>query len=314
MSYTLKSCAQILAFVVVLVAPVAAQAADVVFPPGSRVGLVPPDGVKVSTEFVGFESDDKNVKLGVAELPEEAFTSVASAIKDGKPIGNGLKAEPIKTEAGDAFVTTETKKEAGDTVRSYSLIAKGDKFTGYVIAQIKDGAKAPSDADIRKVLTTVTLRKEVPVAEQLDLLPFKVGDTGGFKTIRSHPARTSVLLTDGDDDSTLDSVPYMVIGMVAGRPETPDDKSRFAQQAATNIPGLRNARITANEPIRIDGTPGFETRIEAVTGKNDTPVMVVQWMRFGSQSAMRIIGSSSKDDWAKAFPRFRAVRDGIGTK
>lgn len=301
-------------FAAALLASAAAQAADATFPPGSRVGIVPLDGLKPSTEFVGFESDNKSMKIGLAEIPEEAFTTVEAAIKDGKPIGTGLKAEAIKTAAGDAFVTAEIKTVSGTTLRNYSLIAKGEKFTGYVIVEVRDNDKSPSDGDVRKMLSTVALRKEVPVAEQLNLLPFKMNETGGFKTVRSHPSRTSVLLTDGDDDSTLDSVPYMVIGMVSGRPDTAEDRSRFAQQAATTIPGLRNARMTSNEPIRIDGTPGFETRIEAVTGKNDTPVTVVQWLRFGGGSAMRILGSASKEEWPKAFPRFRAVRDGIGPK
>ncbi|MDB5567653.1 MAG: hypothetical protein JWP84_4219, partial [Tardiphaga sp.] len=39
---------------------------------------------------------------------------------------------------------------------------------------------------------------------------------------------------------------------------------------------------------------------------------VVQWLRFGSGNvAMRIIASSPREEWPKAFPRFRAVRDGI---
>ena len=66
-----------------------------------------------------------------------------------------------------------------------------------------------------------------------------------------------------------------------------------------------------SEPLRIDGMPGYETRIDAISGKDNTPVTVVQWLRFGSSSALRIIGSAPRDQWAKAFPRFRAVRDGI---
>ena len=80
---------------------------------------------------------------------------------------------------------------------------------------------------------------------------------------------------------------------------------------ATTIPGVREGKITMSEPVRIDGQPGYETRIEATSGKDNTPVTIVQWLRFGSASAMRIIGSSPRDQWAKAFPRFRAVRDGI---
>jgi hypothetical protein len=38
---------------------------------------------------------------------------------------------------------------------------------------------------------------------------------------------------------------------------------------------------------------------------------VVQWLRFGGPNSLRIIGSSPREQWTKAFPRFRAVRDGI---
>jgi hypothetical protein len=164
---------------------------------------------------------------------------------------------------------------------------------------------------MRKMLATTALRAEVPVAEQLSLLPFKIGELGDFKTIRTLAPRSSILLTDGTEDTALDGAPYMVIGLIGAGPEKPDDRGRFAQQTAATIPGLRNARITGNEPMRIEGTPGYETRIDAVTGKNDTPVTVVQWIRFGGGTSLRIIASSTRDEWPKAFPRFRAVRDGI---
>jgi hypothetical protein len=51
--------------------------------------------------------------------------------------------------------------------------------------------------------------------------------------------------------------------------------------------------------------------MDAVSGKDNTPVTVVQWLRFGNQNSLRIIGSAPRDAWTKAFPRFRAVRDGI---
>ena len=46
-----------------------------------------------------------------------------------------------------------------------------------------------------------------------------------------------------------------------------------------------------SEPVRIDGQPGYETRIDATSGKDNTPVTIVQWLRFGAQTSMRIIGS-----------------------
>lgn len=294
---------------------VSVQAADAVFPPSARVGIVPLNGLKVSTEFVGFENEDKTIKVGIAEIPPAAFTAVETAFKDGKPVGDGSKVEPFKTAAGDGYLTVDSRKDGDATYKTYSVIAQGDKFSAYLIAQMREGsANAPSDADMRKMLASMTLRKEVPTDEQLSLLPFKMIELSGFKTVRLLAANASVLLTDGTEDTTLDGAPYMVIGTVPQSPTTQDDRARFAEQAARAIPGIRSVRITTSEPIRIDSTPGFETRMDGVTGKDDTPVSVVQWLRFGSGATLRIIASSTKDDWPKAFPRFRAVRDGIGPK
>ncbi|CAN5402305.1 hypothetical protein BH10PSE10_BH10PSE10_24650 [soil metagenome] len=305
--------ARAFALVVLAIAGSPAVAADAVFPPGARVGLVPTEGLTVAKEFLGFESGDQKIKVGLAEIPPAAFEAVETAVKEGKAPTTGSKPEAFETAAGKAYITTDTGKDGAVAVRMYSLIVSGsDKFTGYVIAQMRDDAAKPlTDEAIRKMLATATLRKEVPVEEQLGLLPFKIGDLGAFKTVRTLAPRLSVLLTDGTEDTTLDGAPYMVIGLVGPGPEKADERGRFAQQTAATIPGLRNARITSNEPLRIDGTPGYETRIDAVAGKNDTPVTVVQWLRFGSGSSLRIIASSTRDEWPKAFPRFRTVRDGI---
>lgn len=307
----MKTIARILAIASIVIAS-PALAADVVFPSGARVGLVPAEGLTVAKEFLGFESDDKKIKIGLAEIPAEAFSTVDTAVKEGKTPGTGAKPEAFETAAGKAYITSDTGKDGATTIRMYSLIVAGEKFTGYVIAQIReDAAKPLSDSAMRQMLASAALRPAVPVEEQISLMPFKIGELSNFKTVRTLAPRSSILLTDGTEDTTLDGAPYMVIGMIGAGPDKADDRGRFAQQTAATIPGLRNARITLNEPMRIEGTPGYETRIEAVAGKNDTPVTVVQWLRFGGGSSVRIIASSTREEWPKAFPRFRAVRDGI---
>ncbi|CAN5138353.1 hypothetical protein BH10PSE11_BH10PSE11_26450 [soil metagenome] len=296
----------------VLVSTSPALAADPVFPSGARVGLVPAEGLAAAKEFLGFESEDQKTKVGVAEIPPAAFAAVEAAVKEGKAPPTGPKPEAFDTAAGKAFITFETAKDGTTAIRMYSLIVSGEKFTGYIIAQAReDAAKPISDEAMRKMFASVKLRNDVPTDEQLSLMPFKMGELSDFKTVRTLAPRSSILLTDGTEDTTLDGAPYMVIGLTGAGPEKPDDRGRFAQQTAATIPGIRNARITSNEPMRIDGTPGYETRIDAVAGKNDTPVTVVQWLRFGSGTSLRIIASSTRDEWPKAFPRFRAVRDGI---
>lgn len=304
-------------FSLLIAAALPAHAADAVFPPGARIGLVPAAGLTPAKDFLGFQSEDGKTKVGLAEIPPAAFESVDAAYKEAKPApGAGIKPEPFDTASGKkGYLAVETGTDGATAVKTYSLILPAENFSAYLLVQTRDdGALKLSDEAVRAMLATAVVRASVPVEEQLALLPFKVTDLAGFKTVRNLALNASVLLTDGSETTTLDGAPYIVIGTVPSAPASPDERARFAQQAAAAIPGLREARITSNEPLRIDGTPGFETRISAVTGKNDTPVTIVQWLRFGSGATLRIVASATTADWPKAFPRFRAVRDGIAPR
>jgi hypothetical protein len=175
----------------------------------------------------------------------------------------------------------------------------------------ENSSKIYTDDAVRQMFASAVVRKEVPVDEQLGLLPFKISELSDFKNVRTLAPGSAIVVADGDEATGFESAPFMIIGIIGSAPTTPDDRGRFARQIVTTIPGVRDGRITMSEPVRIDGQPGYETRIDATSGKDNTPVTIVQWLRFGSQTSLRIVGSSPRDDWTKAFPRFRAVRDGI---
>jgi hypothetical protein len=288
-----------------------ALAADAVFPPGSRVGMTPLVGLVGAKTFVGFETEDHSVKVLVAELPAAAYAEVVNAFK-AAPATPGITPEGIETAAGTAYYTAENAKNGADNVRRYSMILPGGTFSGYIAVQVpEDATKIYTDEAVRQMFASATVRKEVPVAEQLAQMPFKISELSDFKNVRTLAPGAAIILADGDEATGFEAAPFMVIAIVGNAPADPADRDRFAQQAATTIPGVREARITMSEPIRIDGMPGFETRVDATSGKDNTLVTVVQWLRFGGPATLRIIGSAPRDQWAKAFPRFRAVRDGI---
>ena len=289
-----------------------ALAADPVFPPGVRVGMTPLVGLSPAKSFVGFETEDQSVKVLVAELPAEAYGEVVSAFKANPAGAGGVKPESIETSAGMAYYTAENARDGATSVRRYSMILSGGTFSGYVAVQVPENAsKIYTEEAIRQMFASAAIRKEVPVDEQLGLMPFKVSELSDFKNVRTLALGAAIILADGDEKTGFEAAPFMVIGIVGGAPAQPEDRGRFAQQAATTIPGVRDARITMSEPLRIDGMAGYETRIDATSGKDNTPVTVVQWLRFGGPTALRIIGSAPRGEWTKAFPRFRAVRDGI---
>jgi hypothetical protein len=289
-------------------AMVSASAADPVFPPGARIGMAPLVGLVPAKAFTGFESEDQSVKVLIAELPGPAYGEAVNAFKTNPAI----KPESLETGAGTAYYTAETAKNASGTFRHYSMILQGGTFSGYVEVQVPENAtKIYSDDAVRQMFVSAVIRKDVPIPEQLALMPFKAGDLGDFKNVRALGATGALLLADGDETTGFEAAPFMVIGLMPSAPAQPDDRARFAEQAARAIPGMHSGRITMSEPVRIDGMAGYETRIDATSGRDDTPVTLVQWLRFGNQGSMRIIGSAPRDQWEKAFPRFRAVRDGI---
>jgi hypothetical protein len=287
-------------------------AADAMFPAGVRVGMTPLVGLIRAKAFAGFETEDHGVKVLVTELPAEAYGEVANAFKANPAGTGGIKPESIETSAGLAYYTAENARDGATNVRRYSMILPGGTFSGYVAVQIPENAsKIYTDEAVRQMFASAVIRKEVPVDEQLGLMPFKISELSEFKNVRTLAPGAAIILADGDEVSGFEAAPFMVIGVIGSTAAQPDDRGRFAQQAATTIPGVRDARITMSEPIRIDGQPGYETRIDATSGKDNTSVTVVQWLRFGSQTSLRIIGSAPRNEWPKAFPRFRAVRDGI---
>jgi hypothetical protein len=308
----MKCLRQLTAVALLLAAIEPALAADVIFPPGVRVGLAPLVGLAKAKAFAGFESEDQSVKVLVTELPPDAYNEVKTALSANPVSPSGIVPQTIETGAGTAYYTVETGKDAAGPVRRYSMMLSGGTFTGYVAVQVPEKAsKIYSDDAVRQMFASAAVRPEVPVEEQLGLMPFKVTELANFKNIRTLAPGAALVLADGDEKTGFEPAPFMVIGLLGATPPQPEDRARFAQQAATQIPGVREARITMSEPIRIDGQPAFETRIDATSGKDNTLVTVVQWLRFGGPNMLRIIGSAPRDQWSSAFTRFRAVRDGI---
>src|SRR3954451_9254416 len=138
----MKYIRQLLACTLALAALGPALAADPVYPPGLRIGIVPIGGLVISKTFPGFETEDHGVKVLIAELPSAAFSEVQNALKaNSAPAGaNAAKPESLQTAAGEGFYTAETAKDGAETVRRFSMIVSGGSFSGYLAAQVPESA------------------------------------------------------------------------------------------------------------------------------------------------------------------------------
>jgi len=284
-----------------------------VFPPGLRVGLEPPDGLTLSKQFPGFADVDRKVAITILDLPARAYEEIERSVfaNEQKNVVD-MKRESFPFNSGIGFFMTGQSTVNGVVLHKSFLLASafGKDLAVLINVEVPEAARAIyTDAVIRKALASVTFRP-APLQEKLGLLPFKLNELAGFRVMQASPAG-GVILTDGtSDDLTKQS--YMIVALGPGAPSEPGERSKFAREMLSSAP-LREINVTVSDPMRIGGLPGFEIRAQA-KGLDGTPVVLVQWLRFGSGGFLRVVGVSRKEDWDALFTRFRAVRDGIEMK
>ena len=291
-----------------------AAAAEAVFPIASRIGIVPPPGLNVSTAFSGFEDDQKNAFIRLIALPAAAFAEIEKTMTNDAMKKQGMtveKRETLKLPTGNAILVIVRQSTPAGPIRKWLLIAPVDNLTAMVSFEMQAKSPPYTDAAVRTALATLTTRPTVPVDEQLQLVPFRIGDTAGMRLVRVVPG-VAAQFTDGPKD-LLEATEQMqlVIAAAPGGPGQPGDRDQFARNALSGLPPMKDVRISNSEPMRIGGQAGHEVRALGKDAQTGVEIEIVQWLRFGSGAYLRILGLAPKEQWAAAFTRFRAVRDGL---
>jgi hypothetical protein len=291
-----------------------AAADDVVYPPGSRIGIVPPPGLTVATSFPGFEDREKNVALLLAVLPAEAYAvfEKSDSAEGMKRLSATLeKRETLTLPTGKALLVIGRQ----DKQSVWMLVAATPDLTATLTLKISDAAKsAYPDKVLRAVLASLAVRPEVPVEEELGLLPFRLGELAGFK-IGGVLAGRGVMLTDVAADAGSTAVePHIIVAVLAGGQAQAGDRDDIARQIFRGIPNLKDVRITASEQLRIGGQQGHEIMAVARDLATGTDITLVQWLRFGAGAYLHLVGMAPTPAWTQAYARFRSVRDGVDVR
>jgi len=292
-----------------------AGAADAVFPTASRLGMVPPPGLEASKSFPGFEDSDKTAFIRLIALPEQAFAEIDKTMTNDALKKQGMvveKRETLKLPGGNAILVLTRQETPVGRLRKWLLIAPVENLTAMVSFEMQ--AKSPplfSDDAVRQAFATLTTRAHVPDSEQLQMVPFRVGDTAGLRLVRVVPG-VAAQFTEGPKD-TLEALeqPQLVIAAASGGPAQTGDRDQFARNAMSGLPPMKDVRIATSESMRIGGQAGHEVRARGVDPQTGQEIEIVQWLRFGTGAYLRILGLAPKENWTAAFTRFRAVRDGL---
>lgn len=316
----------VLTFALPALAAEPAKPDGVVFPAGSRIGLVPPPGMTASKTFPGFIDPDKNAGIVIRVMPPDAYGAMKESLADDRLKKQGMTVEKRETMQlaigkGDLIVGSELSPDK-KPFRKWLLLIQAKELTAAVSVQAPANDSAYSDTTVRAALTTLAVRDKVPETDFLALLPFKVGDTAGFHIGNVIPGR-ALLLIDAPEYPHMiatDGLPQyefnarFIVTAAPGGPSDPGQRANLARDAFNSIDGIKDKHVTMAEPVRIDGQEAFETVASAKDTSTGANVMVVQWLRFGGGAFLQMIGVSRAELWNKELTRMRTIRDSIAFK
>src|SRR5262245_30517891 len=292
-----------------------AQAADVVFPAGSRVGLAPPPGLNKSNNFQGFEDAEHNVAMIIAALPREAHWDLQRSTSAEELKKRGLtfeKREDQKLADGDAFLVIAHQEVEKLKLRKWIFAVLGQDLIALVTVQVPDNAVTLyPDSAIQTALSSVAIRATVPAEEQLGLLPFRVSELAQFRIGGVIPGRAIMLTDSPTDDLGPEVDAHIVVAVAPGGPGQASNRDAFARDLFGSIPNVKDVHVRSAEPLRIGGQPGHQVMAVGKDARTGNDVNIVQWLRFGGGAYLHMIAVARSSAWIPAYARFRQVRDGI---
>jgi hypothetical protein len=292
----------------------AAQAADPVFPPASRVGLVPLEDMVPSKHFVGFENPQKAAAIAITEMPADAYDElVAGMTKESlKRQGLTVTSSEKVTIDGRAGLLVSGAVSGPIKGRKWVLALKGQDITALLIAQVEGGNDGYSGEQVETALKSVALRGPVPLEEQLTALPFRIRDMAGFRPVRAF-AGNSVLFTEGPKDTVkgVEQPILIVAASLAPAPASEELRRRFARAALNANRTLKDLSIERADSFRLQGRDWSEIVAKATDAASGQPVVVMQTIRFDSDRYVRMVGLVRADERQTYLPRFRKVIDSV---
>lgn len=305
-------------FILGLALSASAFAADPVFPPGSRIGLIPPGQMKIARAISGFQDPSTGAAIVTIEMPADAYPSIAAGFTDEalKTQGFTLKSrDTVKVGAGNALLISGTQSDAGRAVPKTILLAADPTLTGLVIGQLPVGAPQAAQEELRTALKSVAFRAPLSIDEQLAALPFRLADSAGFRPIRAM-AGSSLLLTDGPNNVVRNAEqPILIVAQsFAPGPSAPDQRDAFARNALVANSLVKEPVLERSQSFRLGGADWHEIVAKAKDGPSEQPVIIMQTIRFAPDSYVRTVGVARPEQRDDLLPRFRRVVDGLVLK
>lgn len=297
-----------------------ARAGEPIYPASSRFGFEPPSDMVPSKRFAGFERVEGGATVSVVELPPAAFGDLEKSFTDENLRAQGFivsNREAVKV-AGDVDAVLFTGEQpiaeqvGAPSVKKWLLLVGEPTVTGIIIAQTVPGAE--TEETMRAMVMGVRVRPALSLEQQVEALPFRLGDPAGFRPVRVL-AGNSVLMTQGPKDQIVNlEQPILVLAQAVQPPPAAEQRDAFAKAALYSNQTMKDFVIERSQSYRQSGTDWHEIVARAVDLPSNTPVVVSQTIRFAPDGYLRAVGVVRADQREATLARFREVVDSVQVK
>ena len=295
----------------------AVSAADPSFPPGSRIGLVPPADWVPAEGVSGFRNPRTGAGIMLIEMAPDAYPSLAAGFTDEALKAQGFTVRLRDTPAlpsGPGLLVSGEQSDGSRTLRKSILLAADATMTALAVAQVPADSPPAEAAAIDTALRTVAFRPPLGMAEQLASLPFQIGDRAEFRPVRAMGG-AALLLTDGPSDVIKEAEqPIVIVAKSFAPPPAAESREAFARAALVANTSLQETVLERSQSFRQGGADWHEIVAKAKDGQSGNPVIVMQTIRFDPGSYLRMVGIVRADQRDLMLPRFRRVVDSVRSR
>src|SRR5881628_1794352 len=118
-----------------------ALADDPQFPPGSRVGLVPPAGMEPSVTLQGFQDPRTHAAVFVTEMSLRTYPDIEKEFSAAELKASGMEEhgrEDVTLKDGTGFIVAARQKVANAWVYKWALVARFADLTAVVFILVPE--------------------------------------------------------------------------------------------------------------------------------------------------------------------------------
>lgn len=289
-----------------LVPPMQSQSA-LVKVPGTKVSLIPPDGLKLSERFSGFWDEETGLSISIMEMPAPYSEIIKGFTKEALDArGMRLLTNREISFNGRAGVLLQLWLEGqSGPVLSWMAAIGNEKETVLVNASFPERMKAQVSSAMEKSALSVQWDAEAKI-DPLASLSFSFDEDSALK-FAGRVSNTVVLTKDGvlTNGSTAD--PIFVISSSFRRMTIPDIKE-FALDRLTEEDKVFGIAIKKRSDVTIAGLPGNEIIAEAKwKDLPDAQVVIYQVLLLDGKDYFILQGFAPREEQEKYLAIFNRI-------